>query len=79
MSSNQLDIIQIILAILVVVLIILQSNGASLSATFGGSGGGGESFRTRRGLQKFLLYATIIAVVLFVSSTIISLILAKGH
>jgi protein translocase SecG subunit len=78
MSSNQLNIIQIVLAIIVIILIILQSNGASLSATFGGAGGGGESFRSRRGLQKFLLYATIIAVILFVSSTIISLILAKG-
>jgi protein translocase SecG subunit len=78
MSSNQLDIIQIVIAIIVIVLIILQSNGASLSATFGGAGGGGEAFRTRRGLQKFLLYATIIAVILFASSTIVSLIIAKG-
>lgn len=77
MGSYQLDIIQIILAVVLIVLIILQNNGASLSATFGGGGGGGESFRTRRGLQKFLLYATVIVAILFASNTILSLIIAK--
>ncbi len=76
MNSNQLDILQIVLASLLIIVIILQNRGAGLSVAFGGSSGG-ESYRSRRGFDKLLLYATIILGILFVTSTILSLIVAK--
>ena len=77
MNSNQLDIIQIVLAILLIIVIILQNRSAGLSSTFGGLSGG-EFYRTRRGVEKFLLYATIILAVLFVTNSILLLIVSKG-
>lgn len=56
-------IIQAILATFITVAILLQAQGSGLGSTWGG---GGETFHTRRGLEKVLFYATIIAIVLFV-------------
>lgn len=56
-----LTVFQIFLAILLVLLILLQGRGAGLSPAFGG---GGETFATRRGLEKILLYATIFVSIL---------------
>jgi protein translocase SecG subunit len=58
--ANVISIIQIILAVLLIIAIILQIRGVGLSPTFGGIAPGGETFRQRRGLEKFLLYATVI-------------------
>jgi protein translocase SecG subunit len=77
MNANQLDKMQIALSIILIILIILQNRGATFSATFGGYGGG-ESFRSHRGLEKFLTYATIVVATLFATSTLLSLIVAKG-
>ena len=55
----------LISAILSILLILLQQRGASLGAGFGSSG---ELYTQRRGLEKSLFVATIIFVVIFVSS-----------
>lgn len=65
-----ISIIQIILSILLVIAVILQIRGVGLSPTFGGISSGGESFRQRRGLEKFLLYATMVLIVLIALSSI---------
>lgn len=52
-------------AILTILLILLQQRGASLGAGFGSSG---ELYTTRRGLEKSMFIATIVFVVIFVSS-----------
>ena len=52
-------------AILSILLILLQQRGASLGAGFGSSG---ELYTTRRGLEKSMFIATIVFVVIFVSS-----------
>ena len=51
-----LAIIQIITAVLLVVSILLQNRGSGLSAAFGGDMGG---YYTKRGMEKFLFYASV--------------------
>jgi preprotein translocase subunit SecG len=57
-----LKIAQIISAVLLMVVILLQSRGASLSGVFGGSN---SVYRTKRGVEKTLFYATIVLAVAF--------------
>jgi len=64
-------IIQIILSVLIVISVILQSRGSDAGMAFGG---GGESYRSKRGFEKVLFYATIILGVLFASNSILDLI-----
>jgi len=52
----------LIVAVIVVVLILAQGRGAGLGSAWGG---GGETFNTRRGVEKITFYATIGAVILF--------------
>lgn len=66
--------ITIISGIIVITTILLQSRGSSLGAGFGG--GDTALYRTKRGTEKVLYYATIITGVIFVLSVILS-ILAK--
>jgi len=54
--------------------ILLQNRGAGLSAAFGGDFGG---YYTKRGLEKFLFYFSIILSVLFISLAIVSFIIAN--
>lgn len=58
---------QVFLSVVVITTILLQAQGSGLGATWGG---GGETYHTRRGLEKVLFYATIVGVVLFILSTI---------
>jgi preprotein translocase subunit SecG len=69
-----LKIAQIISAIMLMVVILLQSRGASLSGVFGGSN---SVYRTKRGVEKGLFYATIVLAVIFGGLAIASLILSK--
>lgn len=65
-------IVQIIVSLLLGVSIILQNRGTDAGIAFGG---GTESFRSKRGLEKFLFYATIVLIVIFASNSILSLVL----
>ena len=60
-----LEIVTFVSAFLSIALILLQQRGASLGS---GSGSSGELYTTRRGLEKSVFVATIIAVIVFVSS-----------
>jgi preprotein translocase subunit SecG len=64
------QIITIISVILMVTLVLIQSQGAGLSATFGGEG---NTYRSKRGAEKIIFNATIILAVIFVLSVILSL------
>jgi protein translocase SecG subunit len=64
-------IIQIIVSVLIVVSVLLQNRAEGLGKMFGG---GGEVFRTKRGLERFLYYFTIILTTILV---ILSLTLLK--
>lgn len=69
-----LKIAQIISAVLLMVVILLQSRGASLSGVFGGSN---SVYRTKRGLEKTLFYATIVLAVIFCGIALASVIVVK--
>ena len=62
-------IIQVIISIVIVVSVLLQNRAEGLGSMFGG--GGGEVFRTKRGLERFLYYGTIILTILFASLSLI--------
>ncbi len=53
---------QIVVSIILIALIAIQQRGAALGAGFGG---GGEFYSTKRGIQKKIYYATIVASVIF--------------
>lgn len=57
-----LTILQIIFSAFLIGAILLQARGSGLSTTFGG---GGEFYRSRRSIEKILVYATVILAVLF--------------
>jgi len=52
-------ILQIIVCCLLVASVLLQNRAEGLGQMFGG---GGEIFRTKRGLEKFLYYFTIVLI-----------------
>lgn len=62
-----LNVVQIILSILFIVSILFQSRGQGMSGSFGG---GGEFYRSRKGVEKILLKATVLLAVLFLASSI---------
>ena len=71
-----LSIAQIVLAILIVCSILLQAQGSGLGTTWSG---GGETYHTRRGLEKVIFAFTIVAIILFATLSLVSLILqARG-
>jgi preprotein translocase subunit SecG len=71
--QNIIIIIQVVIAIILVILVLLQNKGGGLSGVFGGSGGDGNIFRTKRGIEKKLHYATIIFAILFLGISIANL------
>jgi len=69
--QNILLYVQLIVCTLVVLSVLLQNRAEGLGKMFGG---GGEVYRTKRGFEKFLYYATIVLSFLLVA---ISLVLVK--
>jgi preprotein translocase subunit SecG len=55
-------IIQIVLAILLMIAILLQQRSSGLGLAFGGEG---NVYRSRRGIEKTLYWATIVMATLF--------------
>ena len=76
MDINSIILITIsVISVLIVVLLLLQQrDSGGIGTLFGGSGG--ESYRTRRGAEKFLFYLTIGLVVIWVSLLITNLVLS---
>ncbi|MEK7078937.1 MAG: preprotein translocase subunit SecG [Patescibacteria group bacterium] len=64
-----LIIINIIVSILIVGLILMQGRGAGLGSAWGG---GGETFQTRRGIEKVTLNITIFCIILFFIISVVS-------
>ena len=65
--------IQIALSILLVAVILLQQRGSGLGAAFGGSS---DVFRTKRGVEKILHYATIGLSLLFFGNAILTVLIS---
>lgn len=72
--QNVITIAQVALSVLLIASILLQQQGAGLGSVFGGEG---NVFRTKRGLEKILFYATIVLAVLFMASGVAGILLAK--
>lgn len=62
--------IQIILGVLLIMVIIIQQKGAGLGSAFGADLG---FYRTKRGAEKLLFYATIFLSAAFIISSLIGL------
>lgn len=71
--EKAISIIQIIIAILLIAFIMLQQRGTALGSSFGGEGGG--FYSARRGLQKKILWLTIISGALFIGLALLNLII----
>ncbi|MDO8743155.1 MAG: preprotein translocase subunit SecG [Candidatus Azambacteria bacterium] len=67
--SQFLPIIQIVIAALLTAAILLQSRGTGLSSVFGGES---TFYHTRRGVENFIFWATIVLAVLFVATSVAS-------
>lgn len=65
-----ISIIQIILGILLILVIIIQQKGSGLGSSFGGDL---SFYRTKRGAEKLLFYATIGISIAFILSSLIGL------
>lgn len=76
MLDKIFPIIQIISSVLLIGVILLQNREGGASGVLGGDGVGG-SFYTKRGLEKGLLYSTIILAIIFVGAAIASFVLVK--
>jgi len=71
--QTALNIIQMVLSVVLIIVILFQVKGGS---GLGGIFGGSESvYRTKRGVEKWLFWATIIISVLFILSSIASIVL----
>lgn len=63
----------VVISILMCVAILLQQRSSGLGMAFGGDG---NVFRTKRGLEKGLFYATVALAALFFAIAILNLVLA---
>lgn len=68
--KNFILVLNIIVSLIIVFLILIQGNGAGLGSAWGG---GGEQFQTRRGIEKIILYLTIVFIGIFFIISIINL------
>ena len=73
MTQTILTTAQAVLAVLLVIAILLQTRGAGLGSAFGGEG---NVYRTKRGIEKRLLQASIVLAVLFFGVAIARTLLA---
>jgi preprotein translocase subunit SecG len=60
-------ILQIVVSVILITCILLQAQGSGLGASWGG---GGETYHTRRGLERVIFYLTIICCVIFTISSV---------
>lgn len=64
------SIVQIILGILLILVIVIQQKGSGIGTSFGGDM---SFYRTKRGAEKLLFYATIVIAVVFTGFSVIGL------
>jgi protein translocase SecG subunit len=69
--SNFLLVSQLFISIILITLVLMQPGSDGGAGMFGGSG---ETYHTRKGIEKLLHYATIFFIVLFIVNSIALLI-----
>lgn len=72
LSGNALSIVQLVISILLIVVILMQGRGSGLGSAFGGAG---VTYQTKRGFEKWLYYATIVLVIIFIGTAIANLLI----
>lgn len=70
--KTYLSLAQLIIAFLLVGAILLQQRGTALGSSFGQKGG---FYATRRGLEKKILWLTVVLAILFVGTAILNLVI----
>lgn len=68
--KSAISLIQIILGVLLILVIIIQQKGSGLGSAFGADMG---FYRSKRGAEKLLFYATIVLSLAFIISSLIGL------
>lgn len=68
--DNVLLAANIIISVLIVVFILIQGRGGGLGSAWGG---GGETYHTRRGVEKVTLRVTVVLIVLFFALSVLKL------
>ncbi|HDY73301.1 MAG TPA: preprotein translocase subunit SecG [Candidatus Jorgensenbacteria bacterium] len=63
--------LQVIVSIILIVLILIQERSSGLSSVLGGSSG--TPYQSRRGLEKMILWGTVVAVILFIVLAVVNL------
>ncbi len=74
-SMRYLLIIQAVVALLLVVSVLLQNRGSGLGSAFGSDFGG---YYTKRGIEKFLFYATAVLAIVFLAIAATNVYFASG-
>ena len=74
MLENILIWVQIAVSVLLVISILLQNRGAGLSASFGGDFGG---YYTKRGMEKFLFWASVALAAIFIGLAVTNIYLGS--
>ena len=72
--NNIITIVNMVIMVILIIIVSVQNKSAGLSNVFGG---GGNIVQTRRGIDKWLFYATIISGVIFVGLSITSVVIGQ--
>ncbi len=74
-TTKILELIQLGIGVVLIAMILGQNRGSGVSGVFGGSG---AIHRTKRGFEKWLYYATIVVVVIFIGISIAAVLSSKA-
>ncbi len=69
-ASDILNVFQVLVALTVIGIVLLQAKGQGLGNIFGG---GGETYRTRRGVERVLFRGTIALMITFVVLSVVAI------
>lgn len=67
-----MEILTIIVSVIIVLLILVQGRGSGLGSAWGGSG---ESYQSRRGIEKWIIRATAVSIFCLFVITLLGLVL----
>ncbi|MEK7139392.1 MAG: preprotein translocase subunit SecG [Patescibacteria group bacterium] len=67
-----ISISQIVISLLLIVAVLMQNRGTGMGAVFGGEG---NVYKTKRGAEQVLFWATIVLVVIFLGLSLIRFII----
>lgn len=67
-----ITIVEVVIAVLLIFSIILQQRGSEAGVVFGG---GSQTYRSKKGLEKVLFYATVVLAALFAGFSILGVLI----